>query len=73
MYIIYKGEIGVQVNGVIVKYFGQNEHLGRNALETGATRSATLVATKDTHLLLLSRWDYQSCLSNIFKVERFKW
>lgn len=58
MYIIYKGEIGVEIKGMIIKVFQQNEHLGRDALETDKPRSATLLANKDTHLLLLSRWNY---------------
>ena len=45
MYIIYKGAIGILIDGKIRKIFVQDEHLGRNALETDAPRLATLVCT----------------------------
>jgi CRP-like cAMP-binding protein len=58
MYIIYKGEVSVIFNERVLKVFQQNEHLGRNALETDAPRSATLIANKECHLLILSGVDY---------------
>jgi len=45
--------------GGILKVFGEDEHLGRNALETDAPRSATLMCSKDSYILILSRWDFQ--------------
>lgn len=58
MFIIFKGEISVEIFGNIVKVFGDNEHLGRIALETDAPRNATLICSKESYILTLSRWDY---------------
>lgn len=66
MFIIYRGEVQVVgPKGEVFKVFGENEHLGRNALETDAPRSATLVCGKESYILVLARWDFQQCLSVI--------
>ncbi|CAD8067435.1 unnamed protein product [Paramecium sonneborni] len=73
MYIIFQGTVKVIIKDICVKEFHDNEHLGRQALETDAPRNATLICTQNSHILILSRWDYQQCLNNLFKIERPKW
>ncbi|CAK73896.1 unnamed protein product (macronuclear) [Paramecium tetraurelia] len=73
MYIIFQGTVKVMIKDMCVKEFHDNEHLGRQALETDAPRNATLICTQNSHILILSRWDYQQCLNNLFKIERPKW
>ena len=63
MYIIFKGEVDVDINGKVYKTFKDNEHMGRAALENDAPRNASLICTKETDYLALSRWDFQSCLN----------
>lgn len=45
--------ISINGQGRFLKSFGNNEHVGRNALENDAPRNATLITTFDSHVLKL--------------------
>ncbi|KAL4493069.1 hypothetical protein ABPG72_003154 [Tetrahymena utriculariae] len=71
MYIIFQGQVEIIINGfVIKKIFSDGEFVGRTALETDKPRNADMRAKKPCHLLLLSRMDYQQCLSRAIASEK---
>jgi hypothetical protein len=70
MYIIFLGEVEIVIGGNVLKVFSVPSLLGRTSIETEAKRNADLRARGDTHLLILSRQDYQTCLFNAMSHER---
>jgi NTE family protein len=62
LYVIVSGELEVVASGRPVARLGPGELVGEMALLTGAPRSATVVVTRDVHLLVLEVAAYRRLL-----------
>lgn len=59
MFVILEGEAEVRAGGVPVATLGAGDHLGEMALVLeDQTRTADVVATTETRVVQLSRWDF---------------
>ena len=64
LFIVYEGELQIDINGDIHGIFKAGEYIGRAALDKdGLKRSATLKAMRETKVFGLDKNDYRSIIS----------
>lgn len=62
MYVIVEGEVRVEVGGKAVATLGRGAHVGEMSLLSRHPRSATVIATASTKMLMLQREDFNRLL-----------
>lgn len=72
MFIIYKGQVGIYVNGLRVAHRVSGEVVGETALDTDKPRSADVIAEQVVVVLKLKKIDYSSILLTLKKLEKFE-
>ena len=72
MYIIYKGLVGIYVNGHRVGSRTIGEVLGETALDTDKPRTADAIAEENLVMLKLKKIDYTNILLNLKKFEKYE-
>lgn len=69
-FIVVRGEITVRRNGRKIATKGKGEIVGEMALLDQLPRSATLVTSKDSDILVISRRDFRLLLGDLPQVSR---
>jgi CRP/FNR family cyclic AMP-dependent transcriptional regulator len=67
LYVVQRGKVHVSVSGedgreLVLSILGPNELFGELALIDGEPRSATVIATDDSEIAVVSRSDFADCL-----------
>ncbi len=62
LYVVLSGSLSVQRHDVEIAELEQRDHFGEMALVSGRSRNATVTATCDSRLLVMSRKDFKAIL-----------
>ncbi|OFX89042.1 MAG: hypothetical protein A2W99_02450 [Bacteroidetes bacterium GWF2_33_16] len=70
MYIIVKGKVNVHDSDHVFTQFTDNDFFGEYSLIDSSTRSASVTAVEDTHLLRLDQKDFNDIIKDDFEVTK---